>query len=64
MIPDRATTISSYLSTVADVISSLPARLIDDVVQAVKQAYEQGKQVLICGNGGSASTASHLACDL
>lgn len=33
-------------------------------MQTVKQAYLDGKQVLICGNGGSAATASHLACDL
>lgn len=28
------------------------------------RAYRDGAQVLIAGNGGSASTASHLACDL
>ncbi len=30
----------------------------------VRDAYVSNKQVFIMGNGGSASTASHLACDL
>lgn len=38
--------------------------MIDDVVQTIKGAWEQGKHVMICGNGGSAALASHLACDL
>jgi D-sedoheptulose 7-phosphate isomerase len=49
---------------VARIISELPAETIDDLVQVIKQAYEDGKHVMICGNGGSAATASHLACDL
>lgn len=27
-------------------------------------AYQNDRQILICGNGGSAATASHMACDL
>lgn len=48
----------------AEIISNIPSDAVDDLVQTIKCAYEGGKQVMICGNGGSASTASHLACDL
>ena len=27
-------------------------------------AYENGNNIFICGNGGSAATASHFACDI
>ena len=28
------------------------------------QAYQRGACIITCGNGGSASTATHFACDL
>ncbi|MEN6372940.1 MAG: SIS domain-containing protein [Armatimonadota bacterium] len=61
---DRSNLISSYLDDVARIISELPPETIGDLVQTIKRAYEDGRQVMICGNGGSAATASHLACDL
>jgi D-sedoheptulose 7-phosphate isomerase len=56
--------IRSYLDNVSRIVSSLPSEQIDDLVETIKQAYEEDRQVMICGNGGSAATASHLACDL
>jgi D-sedoheptulose 7-phosphate isomerase len=38
--------------------------LIADVIDVLQQARTEGNQVFILGNGGSASTASHFACDL
>jgi D-sedoheptulose 7-phosphate isomerase len=34
------------------------------LIEYLRKAKEHGKQVFICGNGGSAATASHLANDL
>jgi D-sedoheptulose 7-phosphate isomerase len=34
------------------------------VAEKLWQAYQSDKQIFIFGNGGSASTASHMACDL
>jgi D-sedoheptulose 7-phosphate isomerase len=34
------------------------------VVDAVRAAQVQGRHIYILGNGGSASTATHFACDL
>jgi len=33
-------------------------------VNIIYEAYKKGKQIFILGNGASASTASHFACDL
>ena len=60
---ERSILIKTYLDEVAGIVSKLPPEVIDDLVQTIKQAYEDGKQVMICGNGGSAATASHIACD-
>jgi D-sedoheptulose 7-phosphate isomerase len=61
---NRANLIDSYLGEVSKIIAELPSEVIDDLVQTIKAAYNEGRQVMICGNGGSAATASHLACDL
>jgi D-sedoheptulose 7-phosphate isomerase len=34
------------------------------VVELIMRAHDDGRHVYILGNGGSASTASHFACDL
>lgn len=36
---------------------------IENVTQAVIQAFQKGNKVLFCGNGGSAADAQHLAAE-
>src|SRR5512136_2335959 len=36
----------------------------EELVSALIKARDSGKRIYICGNGGSASTASHMASDL
>lgn len=38
--------------------------IIAQVVEAIVQAYENNKKVLLCGNGGSAADAQHIAAEL
>lgn len=33
-------------------------------VDAVVRAFAEGKKILLCGNGGSAADAQHIACEL
>ena len=42
----------------------LPWPLIEEMVDQLHGARLSGKQIFIIGNGGSAATASHFACDL
>jgi len=37
--------------------------IIDEVAVIVTQCFEQGGKVLLCGNGGSASDAQHIAAE-
>jgi D-sedoheptulose 7-phosphate isomerase len=53
-----------YAAQVGLTLDLLPWEAIDRVVQILHQARMLEKQVFVVGNGGSASTASHMACDL
>ena len=37
--------------------------LVEQVATAIINAYQGGKKVLICGNGGSAADAQHIAAE-
>jgi D-sedoheptulose 7-phosphate isomerase len=56
--------IREYLDLVAQALAELPEAKIQDVIDTLKAAHADGRQVILLGNGGSAATASHLACDL
>jgi D-sedoheptulose 7-phosphate isomerase len=53
-----------YFGELQSVMVSLPKDGIDQIAETLVKAYDAGRTVYVCGNGGSASLASHLACDL
>jgi D-sedoheptulose 7-phosphate isomerase len=53
-----------YTREIAETLDLLPQQEIHNMVQTLHNARLAGRQVFVIGNGGSASTASHLACDL
>lgn len=53
-----------YIGELKGCLDSLPIRDVAQVIRVIYEAYVKGKQVFIMGNGGSAATASHFACDL
>jgi len=56
--------IQSYLAEVRDVAEAISVTDIDRAVELLFDAWKRGSQIFTCGNGGSASTATHFACDL
>jgi len=56
--------INEYLFEVTKCLISLDKSKIEEVINVLVEAYKKNKKVFILGNGGSASTASHMACDL
>ena len=56
--------IEGYLRETQRVLSELSSESVRKVVSMLLEAWAKRKQVFIFGNGGSASTASHLANDL
>ncbi len=55
---------NEYIKAVQRTIELLPIQAIEAVVQRIHIARLDRKQVFVMGNGGSAATASHMACDL
>ena len=53
-----------YMTDLESIMDALPPDDIQTMISDLTEAYEQGKRVFIAGNGGSAATASHMACDL
>jgi len=56
--------IAQYLAAVAAVIPLLPQEQIARVVEAIEDARRLGRKIMVFGNGGSSSTATHFASDL
>jgi D-sedoheptulose 7-phosphate isomerase len=62
--PDVRGMTRDYLARLRAALDSLPLEAVEAVVARLYAAYREGRKVLIVGNGGSAATASHMACDL
>ncbi|MBI5122577.1 SIS domain-containing protein [Candidatus Roizmanbacteria bacterium] len=56
--------IQEYIDEVKKSLDLLDVDAINQALEMIIFAYERGSRVFIIGNGGSASTASHMACDL
>jgi D-sedoheptulose 7-phosphate isomerase len=53
-----------YLKEVSQIAAKLDRESVDKAIGILYDAWKSDKQVFTIGNGGSASTATHLACDL
>ena len=54
---------STYVADLAQALRLLDLQAVERLAQAVHRAYLHNRTVFFLGNGGSASTASHLAAD-
>jgi len=61
---DPADFAAKHLGGLASVLTSMPTEKLAEAIRMLDQARSEDRQVLIAGNGGSASTASHMAADL
>src|ERR1044071_1479907 len=53
-----------YKVELLQAIESIDLEKVGQAIQILSQARESGRRIFVCGNGGSASTASHFATDL
>jgi D-sedoheptulose 7-phosphate isomerase len=56
--------LQSYLAELRETMGRLPSHRILQVIDILEYARLERQQIFLLGNGGSAATASHLACDL
>lgn len=56
--------VDGYFDEMARHLQNVPRDAVDRIGQRLYDSAQAGAQILLAGNGGSASTASHFACDL
>ena len=56
--------IQKYLAETRRITELISVAEVDMAVELLLDAWKNGKHVYTCGNGGSAATATHFACDL
>jgi len=54
---------AAYLEQLRTILGTLNTAEVDRIIEIITNAAAEGRQVFICGNGGSASTASHAITD-
>ncbi|MBI4321369.1 MAG: SIS domain-containing protein [Chloroflexi bacterium] len=56
--------ILAYLDQIRKILDAMPLAEVEQVMDLLMDARRRGARIFVLGNGGSAATASHLACDL
>jgi D-sedoheptulose 7-phosphate isomerase len=55
--------VSNYLAAHQQLAKKLDADSFEKGINMIYSAFEEGRKIITCGNGGSASTASHYITD-
>ncbi len=53
-----------YKTELNRAIEGIDMEKVNEAIEWFKEARRQNRHIFVCGNGGSASTASHFACDI
>ena len=53
-----------YRDELAGALDTIDPDQVGRAIEILAQARDNGRRIFVCGNGGSASTASHFATDL
>lgn len=56
--------VTDYFTQVQQALASVDAEAVSDLIQRLLEVNERDGFVYVCGNGGSAATASHFVNDL
>ena len=54
----------NYLDELQGTLASLDLEAVESCRRQIAEARDRGSRIFLCGNGGSAATASHMANDL
>jgi D-sedoheptulose 7-phosphate isomerase len=54
----------AYRTNLLMTLETIDTRKVAEAIEWFREARDTGRQIFVCGNGGSASTASHFACDI
>jgi len=54
----------NYKTALLEAIDRIDLGRVDQAIEWFRESRDQNRHIFVCGNGGSASTASHFACDI
>lgn len=60
---DFTSQIKKYLKLLENRLDALDIPQINEIVNVLKSAHDNGNAIFTMGNGGSGTTASHIVCD-
>jgi len=55
---------SDYKAKLLLTLETIDLQAVAQAVEILREARDQNRHIFVCGNGGSASTASHFVCDM
>jgi D-sedoheptulose 7-phosphate isomerase len=53
-----------YKTELINAIEQIDLNKVDQAIEWFREARAAGRTIFICGNGGSAASASHIVCDI
>jgi D-sedoheptulose 7-phosphate isomerase len=54
----------SYRSKLSSALDTIDLQAVSLAAELLRTARDKDRRIFVCGNGGSASTASHFVCDM
>lgn len=58
------TFVQDYKKALIDTINQIDVPGVEQAIEQMREARDQERHIFVCGNGGSAATASHFMCDV
>ena len=55
---------AEYRKNTLEALERIDVEKVSQAIEWFQEARDSGRRIFVCGNGGSASTASHFACDM
>ena len=55
---------AEYKSKLLGTLETIDLAKVDEIIALLVRARDEDRQIFVCGNGGSAATANHFACDM
>lgn len=55
---------SEYKRRLVTALETVDLDRVEDLIEVFRKAREEDRQIFVFGNGGSAATANHFACDV
>jgi D-sedoheptulose 7-phosphate isomerase len=53
-----------YKADLLKAIETIELSKVEQAIEILRKARDEDRRIFVCGNGGSASTASHFVCDM